>query len=404
MRPIAGVLLGAFLSGCGLLDQKDGSPSDRPARQFAPPNLPLNLPSPDAATPTPGATPVPGAYPRPCDAIFDQELLPTFSLEFAPDELQALKDERAERITNRHPATFRYEGEVHPVTVMNKGQSDCGEKLALIIDFNDFDHDARFRGLRRLNLDHGNCHPLRERVALHYARDVGLYAPCANNARLEINGEYYGLYVNIENVDKEFLERNFDDDEGNLYKTKNKKTHEDDPDTSDWDELRVATLEELEALMDLNQAIRFFALEGVIPAKDNYFCCDRNFFIYHHPSDGWFYISWDYDYVLPAAGEEDYPLLPARHPYTALVLDDPEWLQRFKEAVAEMNAHYDPDLFDARYDRWWVQIRDAAIEDPFLVDLKDLPADADPFANVKQRIRNRAAFLDEWVASERLAE
>jgi maltose phosphorylase len=41
-----------------------------------------------------------------------------------------------------------------------------------------------------------------------------------NNARLVVNGRYYGLFVNIEHVNKDFLERNFGDagDGGNLYK------------------------------------------------------------------------------------------------------------------------------------------------------------------------------------------
>lgn len=238
--------------------------------------------SPDQPAPDPAPDPTPDAYPRACHEIYDPELLPTFSLEIEPAELQALNEERPLGIENQHPATFRYEGEVHAVMVRNRGQmTDCGEKLELAISFNMPDPEHRFRGLKRINLDHGNCRVLRERLALDFAREqVGLRAKCANNARLDINGEYYGLYVNIEHVNRDFLKRNFDDNDGNLYKGREKKTNEEDPDTSDWDEVRnVETVEELEALMDLNEAVRFLALEAVIPARDNYWCCDRNFYL-----------------------------------------------------------------------------------------------------------------------------
>lgn len=385
----------AVLAGCGLQgEDKGAAPFSMGPPRPAP--IPSGQATPDA---TPEATPL--GWPRPCHEIYDPELLPTFSLEIAPAELAALKEERPMGIENLHPATFRYEDEVHSVMVRNRGQmSNCGDKLELAIAFNRPDPEHRFRGLKRINLDHGLCRPLRERLALDFARErAGVHAPCANNARLEINGSYYGLYTSIEQVNKEFLRRNFDDDEGNLYKGWEKKTNEENPDTSDFDELRsVTTVEELELLMDLSQAVRFFAAEAVIPARDNYWCCDRNFYVYNHPTAGWSFISHDYDYSLPGVGGESLPPLPGGHEHVNLVLEDPVWRQRYVEAVAEMRAVYLPEEFDARIDRWWAQVRTSAIEDPFL-DFSE-EDEADPFAELRERIRIRAEFLDMWLASE----
>ena len=42
-----------------------------------------------------------------------------------------------------------------------------------------------------------------------YLRTLGLPAECANNARLFINGAYYGLYTNLERPDQTFIDRVF---------------------------------------------------------------------------------------------------------------------------------------------------------------------------------------------------
>ena len=43
-------------------------------------------------------------------------------------------------------------------------------------------------------------------------------APRSNHVELYINGRYYGLYINTEHVDEEFVESRFGNDLGNLYK------------------------------------------------------------------------------------------------------------------------------------------------------------------------------------------
>lgn len=388
----------AFLSGCGLSGR-----DDRP------------IPSKDSGRPSwlpwlepqPTTTPTPDAFPQPCHEIYDQGLLPTFSLEIDPDELRALEREKEMGIEDLHPATFRYQGEIHPVMVRNRGQrSTCGDKLQLAIAFNKIDPDHRFRGLRRINLDHGSCKPLNERLALDFVRErVGLNAACANNARLEINGSYYGLYTNIEHVNRDFLKRNFDGPDGNLYTSYgDRKNNEDDPDTSDWDQVRDAdTLEELEPLMDLEQAVRVWAAEAILPARDNLWCCDRNYYLYHHPAAGWLYLPHDLDHAVPDTEDSDNPITPARHSPADFVLEDPVWRQRFVEAIAEAQAHYVPEDFEARIDVWWAQIEDAARDDPFL-SFDDLEDGEDPFEKLRGYFHRRAEYNEEWLASEGSAD
>lgn len=43
-------------------------------------------------------------------------------------------------------------------------------------------------------------------------------APKANYAKVDINGEYYGLFVNVEAIDKSFLQSHFGNSDGSFYK------------------------------------------------------------------------------------------------------------------------------------------------------------------------------------------
>ena len=113
-----------------------------------------------------------------------------------------------------------------------------------------------------------------------------------------INGDYYGLYANVERIDHEYLERHFEEFEGNLYQAGAElKTNEDVNDTRDIEAYQAAqTLEEIEALVDLDQAVAEWSMEAMIPAMDNYWAgVEINYYIYNHPSQGFVYLPYDLD-------------------------------------------------------------------------------------------------------------
>ena len=134
-----------------------------------------------------------------------------------------------------HPVEVEYrEGNERisiPQTLFRlKGQSswhqtialDDNPKMQFVLAFNEIDPDGRFMGVRKAELDMPRTDQtfLRHRAGLYAMRAAGVPAQCANNARLYINGEYYGLYTHVERLDKEFLQRNFgDDDDGDLWKS-----------------------------------------------------------------------------------------------------------------------------------------------------------------------------------------
>ncbi len=49
-------------------------------------------------------------------------------------------------------------------------------------------------------------------------RDLGMVTSRSTHVAVYINDEFYGLYISVEHIDDEFLEKNFSDDSGNLWK------------------------------------------------------------------------------------------------------------------------------------------------------------------------------------------
>lgn len=330
---------------------------------------------PPVVVPPGDSLPVPPptlSYPLACQDLHADEALPTFEVEIADADWAALEQDRLEGEEVYYPIVFRHAGEVATNAMMRLrgGNSRCGDKAQFAISFNQVDPRGRFHGLRRLNLDHGGCRLLHERLAMSFMRDLGVPAPCVNNARLVVNGRYYGLFVNLEHVNEDFLERNFgeDGDGGNLYKGGlYLRTNERVADYSGLEAYGSAPdVATLAALADLEASIQEWAGEAVLPVHDNYWSDGWNYYLYDHPTRGFLFIPNDID--MPFTTDASQPILPAALQYPAgMVLADPVWRARFDEAVRRAIAAYDTGVFDARIDRWWAQIASSAAEDPHVV-------------------------------------
>ena len=88
------------------------------------------------------------------------------------------------------------------------------------MDFDRYTTDQKFLGLKSFVLrnntqDASNLH---ERLSMLLFRRLGLPASRAAHTKLYINGTYEGVYTIVESADKDFLKRNFSEDEGYLYK------------------------------------------------------------------------------------------------------------------------------------------------------------------------------------------
>jgi spore coat protein CotH len=287
---------------------------------------------------------------------------------------------------------------------------DDDPKMQFVISFNERDENGRYRGARKLALDmpRSDATFLRQRLALYGLRSIGVPAQCANSARLFVNDEFYGLYANVERMDRELLERLFPEDpDGDLWEGgRFIKTNEDE---FTWERLDAfwelpvsGTVEDLSALADLEASIRVWAAEAVLPHADGYYMGRPNFYLYDHPSRGFVWLPNDldsaFDFVIPD--------IDAMFPYCAgqtahdrehylMVMDDPAWRERYVDALAEALAAYDVADMEERLDQWAGQIDEAAAADPRAPFSHDAHQAA--VANMRDYFRQRAAFLDDWL-------
>jgi hypothetical protein len=385
----------------------------------------------DAGVPgVPDAGPIvqqPTPKPEACPGLFADTALQTFELELAPAEWEALQKEHTE-VEARREAGLELEP-YHPVLVFrhaNREVRDSAmirlrgnpvwwssqEKMQFQLSFNELDSNGRFRGLRKIVLDSGHYNRtyLRDRLAMSIVRDLGLPAPCVNHARLVVNGQFYGLFTHVEKVDREFLERNFHDPDGNLYKKGLElKTNEDElPDTSRADAFWATTdVAELEKLGDLDEWVRVWAVEALLPDADGYWSGGWNFYFYDDPERGFVYVPWDIDLGFDNLPADTDPLTWHKQsdkfngrPHVEAVLADPKWRKRFVEHLAWARRRaYEPSVLQARLDTWAAQLEQEARAD--VLAPWSFEEHRRGVRRLRQYVEERARFIDAWLKRQR---
>ncbi|MCX4245313.1 CotH kinase family protein [Paraliomyxa miuraensis] len=367
-----------------------------------------------------------------CHGLYAQDIMPTFELTIHPtiwEQLEwewnngpANEDAGVETAPYHSLQEFRY-GDIviTDASIRLRGNPTWwtplpGDKMQFQIGFHTQDPEGRFLGLRRLALDAAtfNRHMLRDRLALAVMRRVGIRAPCANHARVNVNGEYYGLFTNIEKLDEEFLERTMEDPTGDLWKRANwqLKTNEDTASLYRLNELRNAVdVTTLDYFFDIEQALRVYAAEAVIPDSDGAWAGGLNWYLYDDPHRGKFMLlPWDKDNTFERFDDEpdgDYPLNP--DPFTwekptthgrkfyDLALTDPANFALYIDIVDEvLHQGYDPDQMLAWIDEWSAQIEQAVLDDvnkPYSNNLY-----YNRLEDLREYVPQRYDFVDQWLA------
>jgi hypothetical protein len=363
-------------------------------------------------------------YPKPCSDLYDDNVLPSFELEIAPADLQAIETDCSAKVKAYHPATLKYGNETVSAMVRLKGNwSWRCDKKQYLISFNETDSAGRFHGLRKIVLDAPWYDPtlLAERVGFSFMRRVGAHWSCVNNAKLYVNGEYQGLYVNVERIDKEYLQRHFSDAdaEGNLYDGGSElRTNETLGDVSRRDALMKATdIQTIDAMSDLDEAVRYWATSAILPDVDSYWAgVEINYFLYDHPTRGFLWFPYDMDMTLLVGslnssrssvtiGSVDGVIKADPFTYEnshwlkerlfKVALSDAHWCGRYLEELKAARAVYDATAMSAQIDVWAAQIAEAVEADP-----RKPYSNADHLnavATMKSNITKRLAFVDEWL-------
>jgi hypothetical protein len=210
--------------------------------------------------------------------------------------------------------------------------SRSSQKKSFKISFDAWDPGCEFYDLSCLNLngEHNDPSIVRSKLCFDLMQDAGMKVSRAHHAKVYINGNYYGLYILVENIDKEFLKKNFADPSGNLwkclwpadlnylgtnpdlYKALNNsgrpayelKTNEQEADFGELARfIRVinntgagSLRDSLENISDPYEFLQYFAMNNLLGSWDEYWSLMNNFYLYHEPEgDKMRLIPYDYD-------------------------------------------------------------------------------------------------------------
>src|SRR4026207_1419796 len=153
------------------------------------------------------------------DDLFDQNSVQDIQLTVNPRDWSELKERYRENVY--YQADLRWRGEVvRNVGIRSRGQGSRSEtKPGLRVDFNRYVTGQQFLGLKSLVLDNLLQDPsmLKERVVMRFFAEMGIPAPRVAHVRLFVNSTFAGLYTVVESIDKDFLKRTLDENDGYLY-------------------------------------------------------------------------------------------------------------------------------------------------------------------------------------------
>ena len=280
-------------------------------------------------TPTPGAanvawegdTPAVDDDPEDCD-LFPNDRVLSIQIQFSEGDWQAVL--AAPTSETYYEASVTIDGVVtEQIAARTKGNSSLksvasnqsSNRYSWKLDTNRYVDGQKICGLKKFNLNNGFKDPtlMREHIGYRLATDLGLPTPRTSYADVTVNGQHLGVYTLVEHVDSEFIERWFDDDEGDLYKPDWPDGHlqwqgdefsdydgvelQSNEETSDYSTF-VALLEVLNGdadvsnVLNVDMMIRYLALNSLLVNLDSYSGNGHNYYIYE--VDGVFTpIPWD---------------------------------------------------------------------------------------------------------------
>ena len=94
------------------------------------------------------------------------------------------------------------------------------DRYSFKIEFDHYQKKKTYRGLDKLSLNNiiQDATYMKDYWSHTFMNQMGLASPLCSYTEIYVNGEYWGLYLAVEGVEEAFLERNYGEDYGELYK------------------------------------------------------------------------------------------------------------------------------------------------------------------------------------------
>ncbi len=271
--------------------------------------------------------------------LFDDTRVSSVYIEIHPDSLEVIMTD----VLSDHyfSARFIYDYGANRDTVNNAGfrlrgnTSRYSQKKSFKISFNTYVSGRKYQGVKKINLNgqHNDPTMIREKLFYDSWKKAGMAERRTSFVKLFINQVYYGLYTNLEEFDKDWLQRVYPENDGNLYKCtypadlvyhgtnqqtyKNiqsgsstggraydLQTNEAEDDYTDLVEL-ITTLNLpvdaafaglIEKKINVDSFLKAFAIDVACGNWDDYMYNKNNYFLYHRDdTDKFEFISYDTD-------------------------------------------------------------------------------------------------------------
>ncbi len=318
--------------------------------------------------------------------------VPQYGIECDPDQFQYMMDNYDEEIVI--PCTVEHQGTVYENCTMRIRGDTSREfrKKSYRIEFPpDQPHLGRTRW--NFNADYLDFSYIRAWLFSRVLGDMGF--PCfqVSHARLDVNGEYRGLFMLLEPVNESFLERNGINTLGNLYKARRDgacASIHDDVDSL-WSKMTNESSgmndllqliegiescppENFEAFMDSaftmygpRGLIRMLAINAAFANNSTYY---HNYYLYNDVlGDGkWIMLPWDVDRVLSKNIRINYAGCTNQNwydnPIHARTLTVPGFREAFTDTVETIFSHHlTPEKLQFWCDSLEVALHDAVEQD-----------------------------------------
>lgn len=291
------------------------------------------------------------------------------------------------------PADITIDGKtIKEVGIRKKGflGSLDTDRPSLKVRFDKYVEQSPVAGLTRMTLNNNKQDPARVLQHLSYKlfRESGTRAPRCGFASVTVNGNYLGIYSNVESIRKPMLEYNFGDGSGGLYEgtvadffpgrtqkfeRKNKAAKKKYlRKIADIFAEKQVDIDQVEEILDVDAFIRYWAMESLMGFWDSYCSNQNNFYIYRNPeNDKFYFIPWGAD----SSFSRTTPLPPyrirPRSVHAKAVIPNklyriPEVQQKYISTLKEiLDQHWQEDELLAEVDRLETMLEPKVRDDEF---------------------------------------
>lgn len=269
------------------------------------------------------------------------------------------------------------------------------ERYSFKLSFDEYVSNQTLYGISKINLNnnYSDSSYMREFLTYELAETMGLPTPGYSYVNLYVNGELRGCYLAVEQIDTAYLERNFGNSYGALYKAEMSGNGGDlawygndidsygglvqKSETSNGDVL-LDMLDELnngsdyESVLDVEEALKYIALNVVTVNWDSYLGSNKqNYYLYEN--DGVFSVlPWDYNMAFGGGPGGTSILIDeptqgslSERPLIAKLLAVDEYKEKYHEIIqTAIEGYLSDDNFKARVQELSELISSSVEQDP----------------------------------------